>query len=57
MKRMIQLNVEDYVYQFYKKGADALNRTAEELMEQAILMYAGMIAEDLLQSDEETLKS
>ena len=56
MKRNVQLNVEEYIYQFYQKGAKVLERTPEELMEQALFMYAGMVADELLQN-EQTPKS
>ena len=57
MGRIVQLKIEEYIYQFYQKGANVLGRTPEELMEQALLMYAGMVAEDLIQNDEKMTKS
>lgn len=45
--KIVQLNIEEYLYQFYQKGAEILGRTPEDLMEQALFMYAGMIAQDL----------
>ena len=47
MKLDVLLKVEDYVYQFYQMGALTLDRPVEALMEQALLMYAGIIAYDL----------
>lgn len=47
MKIVISLNIEDYVYQFYKQGADTLGRRTEDLMEQALFIYAGMAARDM----------
>ena len=52
MKKSISLNVDDYVYQFYQIGAKTLDRPVEELIEQALFMYAGIIASDLNQSHE-----
>ena len=52
MKKTVRLKIDEYIYQFYQKGAKALGRTPEELMEQALFMYAGMVAEDLIQNDE-----
>ena len=52
MERIVQLKIEEYIYRFYQKGANVLGRTPEELMEQALFMYAGMVAEDLIQNDE-----
>ena len=51
MKRMITLNVDDYVYQFYQIGANTLNVSVEEIMEQALYMYAGIIANDINQDN------
>ena len=57
MKRNVNLKVEDDIYQFYQKGAKILGSTPEELMEQALFRYAGLVAEALLQDDETELKS
>ena len=52
MDVIVSLKVEDYVYLFYQKGAMILNKRPEELMEEAIFKYAGMIANDLLHNSE-----
>jgi len=52
MKRRITLEVDDYIYTFYQKGAGILQRTAEDLMEQALFMYAGIVARDLIVDDD-----
>ena len=49
MKIVVSLDVEDYVYHFYQKTAEALNRRPEVLMEQALYLYAGMAAQEILQ--------
>ena len=49
MKKAVTLQIEDYLYQFYQIGAEQLNRTPESLMEQALFMYAGIVANDLNQ--------
>ena len=48
MDVIVSLKVEDYIYLFYQKGAKVLNKRPEELMEEAIFQYAGMIARELL---------
>ena len=45
----MSLNVQDYIYLFYQKSAQALQKRPEEPMEQALFAYAGMIAQDILQ--------
>lgn len=55
MKKSILLNIDDYVYQFYQIGAETLGRPVEELMEQALYMYAGIVANDLNQSHENSI--
>ena len=57
MERIVQLKIEEYIYRFYQKGANVLGRTPEELMAQALFMYAGMVAKDLIQNEEKTAKS
>ena len=52
MDVIVSLKVEDYVYLFYQKGAMILIKRPEELMEEAIFHYAGMIANDLLHNSE-----
>ena len=49
MEIVVSLKVQDYVYLFYQKSAQALQKSREELMEQALFTYAGMIAQDMLQ--------
>ena len=48
MRIVLSLEVEDFVYQFYQKGAEVLQKRPEELMEQALFMYAGMVAQDMI---------
>ena len=48
MKKTVSLQVEDYIYQFYQKGAEVLDRSPENLMEQALFMYAGIVAQGLM---------
>ena len=48
MEIVVSLNVEDYVYGFYQKCAQELQKRPEELMEQALFAYAGMIAQDMM---------
>ena len=50
MEIVVSLKVQDYIYQFYQKSGQALQKRPEELMEQALLAYAGMIAQDMLQN-------
>lgn len=47
MKVVVTLKIDDYVYQFYKKGAALLKKPLEKVLEDALFMYAGMIAKDL----------
>ncbi len=54
MKIVLTLDVEDYVYQFYQRGAEALNRSPEELMQEAVFRYAGIVAQELMQNKEAT---
>ena len=49
----ITLQVEDYIYRFYQMGAEQLNRSPESLMEQALFMYAGIVANDLIQGHDD----
>ena len=49
MEIVVSLKVQDYVYLFYQKSAQALQKSPEELMEQALFTYAGMIAQNMLQ--------
>ena len=45
--------IPDYVYEFYKVGAKHLNcKAPEELMEIALIRYAGLVAFDLLKANE-----
>ena len=55
MEIIVSLKVEDYVYRFYQKGAEALDRRPEELMEQALFMYAGILAQELTNNDDESV--
>lgn len=48
MEIVVSLKVQDFVFQFYQKCAEALHKRTEELMEQALFMYAGMIAQDMI---------
>ena len=50
MKKKVVLQVDDYLYRFYQQGADTLQRTPEDMMEQALFLYAGIVAQDLLKS-------
>lgn len=44
MKRVV-LEVEDYLYDFYRQiGSEANNRSAEEVMSDALLRLAGELA-------------
>ena len=52
MEIVVSLKVRDYVYQFYQKSADVLHKRPEEVMEQALFLYAGMIAKDMIQGDD-----
>ena len=52
MEIVVALNLQDYLYQFYKKSAESMEKTPEELMEQALFLYAGMIAKDMIQDKE-----
>ena len=48
MKIATTVDVEDYVYAFYRKAATEIgNTTPEKLMSQALYIYAGMVAEDI----------
>ena len=47
MKKSVTLQIEDYLYQFYQIGAAQLNQTPEALMEQALFIYAGIVANDI----------
>jgi len=47
----VSLNIEDYVYRFYETGAEALCKRPEELMEQALFMYAGIVAQQMIRED------
>ena len=47
MKIPVTLQIEDYIHQFYQLGAERLNRSPESLMEQALFIYAGLIADDI----------
>jgi len=49
MEIVVSLKVRDYVYQFYQKSADVLHKRPEEVMEQALFLYAGMLAQDMIQ--------
>lgn len=51
MRVVVTLEIDDYVYQFYKKGANILQMQPKEVMENALFMYAGIIADDLLRSN------
>ena len=48
MKIVVSLNVEDYLHLLYQKSAEAMQKRPEELMEQALFLYAGMVAEDVI---------
>ena len=48
MEIVVSLNVQDYLYLFYQKSAEAMQKRPEELMEQALFLYAGMVAEDVI---------
>ena len=53
MDVITSVTIPDYVYEFYKAGAKRLNcKAPEELMEIALLRYAGLVAFDLLQANE-----
>ena len=53
MDVITSVRVPDYVYEFYKLGASRLKRnTPEELMEIALIRYAGLVAFDLLKANE-----
>ena len=52
MEIVVSLKVRDYVYQFYQKSADVLHKRSEEVMEQALFLYAGMIAKDMIEGDD-----
>lgn len=57
MEITVTLKVEDYVYQFYQIGAEVLNRTPEDMMEEALFMYAGIAAQELTKNREKTKDS
>ena len=47
------VTIPDYVYDFYKIGAARLNRKKpEELMEIALVQYAGIVAQDLQKTED-----
>lgn len=48
MRVVVTLEIDDYVFQFYKKGANLLKLRPEEVMQKALFMYAGIIAKDLV---------
>lgn len=49
MDVLISVAIPDYVYEFYKTGAEKLHReTPEELMAIALKQYAGIVAMELL---------
>ncbi|MBR4290015.1 MAG: hypothetical protein IKT52_05170 [Oscillospiraceae bacterium] len=51
MKVTTTVTIPDYVYDFYKKGAEELKReTPESMMEIALEQYAGMVAKELLKA-------
>ena len=46
------VTIPDYVYDFYQKGAERLNRESpEEMMEIALAQYAGRVALELLKAN------
>ena len=47
MEIIVSLKVPDFVYQFYQKSGQMLDKRPEELMEQALFLYAGAIAQEL----------
>ena len=49
MEITVNVTVSDFVYEFYAKAASDLgDRTVEEIMSEALFMYAGLIAQDML---------
>ena len=58
MKITTNITLDDYVYALYQKAATEMGTvTTEELMSRALFLYAGMVAQDILQHDENTLPS
>lgn len=58
MKIATTVDVEDYVYAFFRKAATELgNTTPEKLMSQALYMYAGMVAADILKDNGDNSQS
>lgn len=52
MRITTAVTIPDYVYDFYKKGSQELERgTPEEMMEIALEQYAGMVAAELLKAN------
>ena len=50
MDIVVSLNVQDYLYRFYQKCAQELQKRPEEIMEQVLFMYAGTVAKDMIQN-------
>ena len=58
MKIATTVDVEDYVYAFFRKAATELgNTTPEKLMSQALYMYSGMVAADILKDNGDNSQS
>ena len=52
MKTKVVIDVEDYVYQFYQVGANALRISVVDAMERALYMYADLVANDMNQKNQ-----
>jgi len=49
MKITVSVTVPDYVYLFYQKASETLpQRTPQELMAQALTLFAGTVSEKIL---------
>lgn len=52
MEITVNITVPDFVYQFYAKVSSELgDRTTEEIMADALFMYAGMVSQEILNKE------
>lgn len=47
MKLTVTLDIEDYVYEFYKTAASDMGISIEEVLSSALYMYAGIVAMEM----------
>lgn len=54
MKLAITVDMEDYVYEFYKKVSSDMEISMDEVLSSALYMYAGIVALDIQQNNNKT---